>query len=64
MSDLLVKAEQFLADEKNLLTDLALNTADASAGEEYYKAKALYNEQRGRVEGIRDTIKMMKNFSH
>lgn len=64
MNGILEKAEQFLADEKELLTDLALDTANANGEFEYYKAKASYIEQKARVKGILDTIKMMKNISH
>lgn len=64
MNVLLRNAEQFLADEKELLTDLALDVANVSADHEYRKAKALYKEQRARVQGILDTIKMIKNTSH
>lgn len=53
--------EQFLADEKELLTDLALDVANAETEYEHAKAKASYSVQLARVTGITDTLKMLTN---
>jgi len=54
------KIKQFLADEKELLTDLALDVANAETDFEYAKAKAAYSVQMARVSGIKDTMAMFE----
>ena len=54
------KIKRFLADEKELLTDLALDVANAETDFEYAKAKAAYSVQMARVSGIKDTIAMFE----
>lgn len=51
--------EQFLIDEKELLTDLALDVANAETDFEHAKAKSNYASQLARVSGITDTLKML-----
>lgn len=53
--------EQFLADEKELLTDLALDVANAETEYDHAKAKASYSVQLARITGITDTLKMLTN---
>lgn len=53
--------EQFLSDEKELLTDLAIDVANAETDYEHAKAKSLYATQLARVSGIEDTINTLKN---
>ncbi|MFF5994820.1 hypothetical protein AAGS61_08655 [Lysinibacillus sp. KU-BSD001] len=54
------KIKQFLADEQELLTDLALDVANAETDFEYAKTKAAYSVQMARVSGIKDTIAMLE----
>jgi len=51
--------EQFLADENELLKDLALDVANAETDYDYAKAKTNYSVQLARVNGITDTIEII-----
>ncbi|WP_404427276.1 hypothetical protein LG296_01530 [Ureibacillus chungkukjangi] len=53
------KLQQFLADEKELLKDLALDVANAKSDNDESKAKAVYATQQARITGIQDTINMV-----
>ncbi|MDM5333409.1 hypothetical protein QUF56_09240 [Ureibacillus composti] len=54
--------EQFLVDEKELLTDLALDVANANSPYDYTKAKEQYNAQVARVNAIQDAIDLIKKL--
>lgn len=60
MNEVLVKVEQFLQDEKELLMILAVDVADAETTHEMVKEKALYATQLARVGGIEDTLSFLK----
>lgn len=53
------KMKQFLADEQELLNDLAHDVANADTPYEYQKAKSLFDIQMARVSGIKDSIAML-----
>lgn len=50
--------QQFLAVEKELATDLALDVANPKSDYELAKAKAVYSTQLARISGIEDTLNM------
>lgn len=52
--------QQFLADEKELLTELALDVANAKNDYEHAKYKAVYATQQARITGIQDTINIIQ----
>ena len=52
--------EQFLADEKELLSDLAFDVANSNSEHEYAFAKGRYDAQVARVTGIQDSIDLIK----
>lgn len=52
--------QQFLTDEKETLTNLALEVANATTDYEHAKAKSNYATQLARVSGIADTFEMIK----
>lgn len=56
--DLVVKAQQFLAEEQELLADFLLDMNDAE-GKEYAKAAGLWVTQIARVQGIKDALEML-----
>lgn len=58
MKTYIQQLKQFLADEKELLTDLALDVANAKNDYELARAKAIYSTQLARVSGIEDTLNM------
>lgn len=60
METVIQKMQQFLVDEKELLSDLALDVADAEKDYEYAKSKAIYSIQMARVSGIKDTLAMLE----
>lgn len=57
--DLMIKAQQFLAEEQELLADFLLDMNDAE-GKEYAKAAALWVTQTARVQGIKDVLEMLE----
>lgn len=62
MTAYIQKLKQFLSDEKELLTDLAIEVANADNDHEYREAKAKYNEQRIRVQAIQDAIDLASSM--
>ena len=53
------KLHQFLADEQELLKDLATDVAEAQNDYEHAKAKAVYATQQARITGIQETINIV-----
>lgn len=53
------KLQQFLADEQELLKDLALDVANAKNDYDESKAKAVYATHQARITGIQDTINIV-----
>lgn len=51
--------QQFLADEKELLVDLALDVANANSDYEQSKAKVVYATQQARITGIQESLNIV-----
>jgi hypothetical protein len=57
MSDYIERLKKFLSDEQELLSDLALDVANAEASSyAYHKAKSQYEVQVARVEAIQEAL--------
>lgn len=51
--------QQFLAEEKELLTDFLIDTENATTNKEYAKATALWSMQSARVGAIKDVLMLL-----
>ncbi|MER2190647.1 MAG: hypothetical protein ABS951_06765 [Solibacillus sp.] len=59
--DLVVKAQQFLAEEQELLADFLLDMENVEdSGKNYAKAAALWAVQTARVAAIKDVLVLME----
>ncbi|MER2107428.1 MAG: hypothetical protein ABS949_10865 [Solibacillus sp.] len=59
--DLVVKAQQFLAEEQELLEDFLLDMENIEdSGKNYAKAAALWAVQTARVAAIKDALVLME----
>lgn len=58
--DLMLKAQQFLAEEQELLADFALDMENYDGGKEYTKLAALWAMQTARVEAIKDVFEVLE----
>ncbi|MER1986610.1 MAG: hypothetical protein ABS948_12035 [Solibacillus sp.] len=59
--DLVVKAQQFLAEEQELLADFLLDMESVEdSGKNYAKAAALWAVQTARVAAIKDVLELLE----
>ena len=56
------KLQQFLADEKELLTDFLIDTENAADNREYARAVALWSMQSARVGAIKDALVLLSTI--
>lgn len=63
MKNNIEQLQQFLSDEKEILTDLAHDVAVAESPYTYQKAKSSYDAQFARISGIQDSMQLVVEFN-